>query len=233
MGFYQEWPPAGNANAPSEAAARPLAMSEGMAYNQPGRECYRGRSAAVGRSALRRKGSKMEEAGVQFRMATLADSDQVRQGIHFTLANPEGRPQRKRYEDSIERRELMVLTRFDNREHVSRIAGFIEWHTRVDGAVTIRDLGTIGDAPQPGTLRVLIRELVHLLGPPLATVKVREDQPLWLEAFRETPGFVPEGREYSRPYWRQIWNWKPEDERLAMRPGRPTAGAGRGQARWR
>jgi len=160
----------------------------------------------------------MEEAGVQIRMAVAEDVDQVRQAIQFTLANPEGRTLRKRYEDSIARSEMMVLSRYDNREHLSRVLGFIEWHSRVDGGVTIRDAGTIGDAPNLGTLKRLVRELLRSLIPASATVKVRADQEVWNAMFQETSGFILEGKEYTRPHWRQIWSWTMEQERAASRP---------------
>ncbi len=172
----------------------------------------------------------MDEAGVQFRMATPADVEQIREFIRQTLANPEGRPQRKRYEDAVGRNELLVLTRYDPRERSGRVVGFVEWHTRVDGPVTIRDLGVVGDPPNPATLKRLVRELLRILNPPLATAKIRADQPLWNAVFEETPGFVLEGKEFSRPYWRQIWTWTLENERAALRPARPAAvPAGRGR----
>lgn len=172
----------------------------------------------------------MEEAGVQFRFAEPEDVEQIRQSIKHTLANPEGRTQRKRYEDAIGRREVLVLTRYDSRERASKVVGFIEWHTRLDNVVTIRDAGTVGETPQPGILKRLVRELLNLLSPPSATVKVRADQAVWNDLFRETPGFELEGQEYSRPHWRNIWTWSLEAERAAtrqarpVRPGRPAGG---------
>ena len=50
-----------------------------------------------------------------------------------------------------------------------------------------------------------------------ASVKVRADLPAWNELFQQVPGFLPVGREYSRPYWRNIWEWTPENERAATR----------------
>lgn len=172
----------------------------------------------------------MEEAGVQIRMARLEDVEQIRQSIRYTLANPEGRAQRKRYEDAVQRHEMLVLTRYESRERMPKVLGFVEWHTRVDGTVTIRDAGTVGDVPHVGTLKRLVRELLHLLAPPSATVKIREDQSLWNSVFQETPGFLPEGREYSRPHYRLIWTWTAETERAALRLARPVA-AGRPRRR--
>jgi hypothetical protein len=172
----------------------------------------------------------MEDAGVQFRMALPEDAEAIRQAARFTLANPEGRSVRKRYEDAVGRQEVLVLTRYEPREKANRIQGFIEWHTRVDGPVTIRDMGSIGDAPSSGILKRLLRELIRMLQPPSASAKVRADQDAFISVFRETPGFYLEGQEYTRPHWRQIWTWTPEAERLMLHPPtrRPaTVGAGR------
>ena len=159
----------------------------------------------------------MEEAGVQFRPARPEDVGQIREAVRFTLANPEGRTLRKRYEDAIARNEVLVLTRFDSKEQTSKLLGFIEWHTRVDGTVTIRDAGTAGDSPQLGILKRLLRELLRHLRPPSVSVKVRSDQQVWNDLFKETTGFIPGGTEYSRPHWRTIYTWSPEYERLATR----------------
>jgi hypothetical protein len=169
----------------------------------------------------------MEEAGVQFRLALPEDAEQIRQVVHFTLANPEGRSVRKRYEDAVARREVLVLTRYEPREKATRVQGFIEWHTRVDGPVTIRDMGSVGDTPSQGILKRLLRELIRMLQPPSASAKVRADQEAFISVFRETHGFFLEGQEYTRPHWRQIWTWTPEAERLALSPpGRRLATVG-------
>jgi hypothetical protein len=169
----------------------------------------------------------MEEAGVQLRLAAPEDAEQIRQVVRFTLANPEGRSVRKRYEDAIARSEVLVLTRYEPREKANRIQGFIEWHTRVDGPVTIRDMGSVGDTPNQGILKWLLRELVRMLQPPSASAKVRADQVAFVDVFRETPGFEMEGQEYTRPHWRQIWTWTPQTERSALGPAtRRPAGVG-------
>jgi hypothetical protein len=164
----------------------------------------------------------MEEAGYQLRLAVPSDVEKVRRDIRITLANPEGKAQRKRYEDAVQRHEMLVVVHYDPREHADEITGFLEWHTKVDGAITIRDAGTIGDEPHLGTLRRLIRELLHMFEPPSASVKVRADQTAWNAVFQQIPGFLPVGREYSRPYWRNIWEWTRENERVALR----TSGGG-------
>ena len=160
----------------------------------------------------------MEEAGVQFRLAMPEDAEQIRQAVRFTLANPEGRSVRKRYEDAVARQEVLVLSRYDPREKANRVQGFVEWHTRVDGPVTIRDMGSTGDAPNAGILKRLLRELIRMLQPPSASAKVRADQEVFIGVFRETPGFTLEGQEYTRPHWRQIWTWTPEAERRMFAP---------------
>ena len=159
----------------------------------------------------------MEEAGYQLRLAVPSDVDRIRQGIRFSLANPEGKAQRKQYADAVLRLEVLVVAHHDAREQTDTVEGFLEWHTKVDGAITIRDAGTTGDEPHQGTLRQLIRELLHMFDPPSASVKVRSDLPTWNELFQLVPGFLPVGREYSRPYWRNIWEWTPENERAATR----------------
>jgi len=160
----------------------------------------------------------MEAAGYQLRLATPSDTERIRRDIHFTLANPEGKVQRKRYLDAIQRQEILVVARYDAREQGDEIAGFLEWHGKVDGTITIRDAGTIGTEPQLGTLRRLIRELLHMYDPSSASVKVRADLQVWNDVFQQVPGFVLSGREYSRPYWRNIWEWTRETERTATRP---------------
>ena len=173
----------------------------------------------------------MDEVGIQLRVATPEDVNQIKQNIRVSLANPEGRPQRKSYQDAADRRELMVLVRFEPRDRAEHVLGFIVWHSRVDNGVTIRDMGVVGEDPQPATLRRLLRELLSLLAPPMATVKLREDLQPWNTVFEETPGFVTEGREYSRPHWRRIYTWTQEDERLALQASRRMAPIRPGQRR--
>ena len=160
----------------------------------------------------------MEEAGYQLRLAVPSDVEKIRHDIRFTLANPEGKVQRKRYLDAVERHELLVVAHHDPREHADEITGFLEWHTKVDGAITIRDAGTTGSEPSLGTLRRLVRELLHMFSPPSASVKVRADQTAWNAIFQQIPGFQLVGREFSRPHWRNIWEWTHESERAAARP---------------
>lgn len=160
----------------------------------------------------------MDEAGYQLRLAIPSDVEAIRRDIRFTLANPEGKPQRKRYLDAIQRHEILVVARVGAREPATEIAGFLEWHSKVDGSITIRDAGTPGEEPHLGTLRRLIRELLAMFEPSTASVKVRADLPAWNEVFQQVPGFILDGREYSRPYWRNIWEWARANERTVARP---------------
>jgi hypothetical protein len=162
-------------------------------------------------------GGAMEEASYQLRPAVPSDVETIRRSIRFTLANPEGKAQRKQYGDAVDRHEVLVLARHDPREAKDEIAGFVEWHSKVDGTITIRDAGTSGEEPHLGTLRRLIRELLHMFEPPSASVKVRSDLTTWNDVFQQVPGFLLAGREYSRPHWRNIWEWTRENERVATR----------------
>lgn len=166
----------------------------------------------------------MMESPYRIRPADLADSDQIRRTMKFTLANPEGRAVRKSYGDAAQRNEVLVLERYDNKERVWHVSAFVEWHTRIDGSMTIRDAGSAGEAPQTGIIKRLIREMLRLQAPTGATVKLRADQPLWNGIFEELPGFRPEGKEFSRPYWRNIWTWTRGAEQA-----RPATARERGQ----
>lgn len=167
----------------------------------------------------------MEEAAYYIRLATVADAARIRQDIRFTLANPEGRGQRKRFEDAIERGEVLVLERYDSKERKLTVQGFVEWHQRLDGMVTIKDAGSVGEGVNVGIVRRLIRELLALLNPTGVQVKVRADQATWNELFQAIPGFEVEGQEYTRPHWRNVWSWSPERARAQAKP----AVAGRGR----
>lgn len=160
----------------------------------------------------------MTEAGYQLRLAVPSDVAKIKRDIRVTLANPEGKAQRKRYEDAVARQEVLVIAHYDPKEGGDLIEAFLEWHAKVDGGITIRDMGTTGEEPQIGSLRRLLRELLNMYDPPNASAKVRSDLTAWNEVFQQTPGFVQIGREYSRPYWRTIYEWTRESERLASRP---------------
>ncbi len=160
----------------------------------------------------------MAETGYQIRMATLDDIEQIKKNIRRTMSNPEGRAQRKQYAEAIARQELMVLIHFDPKQPSEIVEAFLEWHVKVDGAVTIRDAGSVGDELQVGYIRLLLREMLRTYNPVSASAKIRVDLAEWNSIFEGLPGCVLEGREFSRPYWRAIWTWTQATERAAARP---------------
>jgi len=171
----------------------------------------------------------VDAAPYNLRLATAPDIDKIRAAIRRTLNNPEGKSGRKTYADAVGRGELLVLTRRE-RDGSETVDAFIEWHSRVDGPVTIRDAGSTGEEPNAGHVKRLVRELLRMARPPSATVKVDADLPIWNEVFAETPGFVREGQEYSRPKYKNIWTWTPATEQVMLerirasqppRPARP------------
>jgi hypothetical protein len=149
----------------------------------------------------------MEASSYNIRLATPEDVDQLKRNIKITMMNPEGRSQRKKYDDAVMRNEVLVLTHLDTRTRTDRVEAFLEWHTKIDGTVTIRDAGAIGDEPSPNIIRRLVRELLNIVRPHAATVKVISEQAAWNSVFEDIPGFVMEGREFSRPHWRNVWSW--------------------------
>lgn len=166
----------------------------------------------------------MDESPYNLRLATLDDADTLRRTIHFTLTSPEGKGQRKQYRDAVERREVLVLEHVDPKDRrPTTIDGFVEWHTRIDGTVTIRDAGTVGDEMRAGVIKRLVREMLRIYQPSLVRVKTRQDQEAWTNVFRELPGFEFEGREYTRPHWYLLWAWSGDHmrERSLRRPGGP------------
>ncbi|MDA8187533.1 MAG: hypothetical protein M0T85_05275 [Dehalococcoidales bacterium] len=155
----------------------------------------------------------MEEAIYNIRMAAPEDLEQIRTNIRRTMANPDGKTLRKGLADAMERREMLVLERVSPREKTGKVSAFIEWRTRVDGPITIRDIGTAGDEPNEGMAKRLVRELLRIAAPPEAHLKIRADLEAWNNIFDDLPGFQLEGREYSRPHWKTVWKWTPEAER--------------------
>jgi len=162
-----------------------------------------------------RYNAPVDAAPYNLRLATAADIDKIRTAVRRTLNNPEGKSGRKTYADAVERGELLVLTRRE-RDGSETVDAFVEWHSRVDGPVTIRDAGSAGDQPNAGHVKRLLRELLRMARPPSATVKVDADLPVWNEVFAETPGFVREGQEYSRPKYKNIWTWTPATEQVML-----------------
>ncbi len=153
----------------------------------------------------------MDAAPYDIRLARAEDLSNIKASIRRTMNNPEGKSQRKKYADAVERGELLILVRRE-RDGTDFVDAFIEWHTRVDGVVTIRDAGSEGEEPNSGHVKRLVRELLQMTRPPSVGVKVEEEQQVWNQIFQETPGFRPEGREYSRPKWKAIWTWNAQNE---------------------
>src|SRR2546428_11713655 len=155
----------------------------------------------------------MDASPYDIRLARVDDLDLIKASIRRTLNNPEGRSQRKKFADAVDRGELLILTRRE-RDGSEWVDAFVEWHSRVDGAVTIRDAGWAGDEPNPGHVKRLLRELLRMTAPPSAGVKIEAEKEIWNQVFKETAGFRPEGREYSRGKWWNLWMWTPVNERI-------------------
>lgn len=148
---------------------------------------------------------RMETATQRIRIANMDDCARISEAIVSTLARPDGKGRRGSHSDGVVRNEVLVIERFDRRAQAWKLLGFLEWHTRLDGTVTIRDAGTAGEVPDASVVKALIRELIMSQSPSVLRLKVREDQQAWNQIFAELPGFAREGREYVRPYWRVIW----------------------------
>jgi hypothetical protein len=169
--------------------------------------------------------SFMDELAYRIRAAEPDDLAAVRSTITVSLAHPEGRGRGTSLRTAQQRNELLLLERYDTREKDWVVGGFIEFHMRVDDTVTLRDLGTIGDAPHAGVAKHLIGELFNQLSPASATCVVRRDAEAWNEILASIPGFFVEGPpEYRRPHYYNIWKWSPELARQAQRGGRQRGG---------
>lgn len=156
----------------------------------------------------------VDEAGYNLRLATPDDGKRIRAAIKFSLANPEGKAGRKNFTDSAERGELLLMEKQESRGSEPILLGFIEWRSRVDGGVTIRDFGSIGEEPQPTILKRLVREMLNLgfARPGEVTIKARTDLERWTSLIGELPGFQVSEREFSRGSWWAIWEWTGEPE---------------------
>ena len=159
----------------------------------------------------------MPESPYGIRAAEPADAATLRQSIVRTLAHPEGDGRRTSYTGAADRGELMLLERYTGRGQPGRIEGFIEYHLRLDDTLTIRDIGSSSDPPDPAAVKFLLLELLRTLRPLEATLKVREDAETWIDILRDTPGFSEEGREYRRPHYVSIWRWSREAAERALR----------------
>jgi hypothetical protein len=156
----------------------------------------------------------MDATLFDIRLARPDDLEGLRSSVRRTLNNPEGKAQRKKFADAIERGELLILTHHERGAGGDTVEGFVEWHSRVDGGVTIRDAGVSGDELNSGNVKRLVRELLRMTQPPIASVKVDAELAVWNSVFSETPGFRLEGREYSQRKWLQIWTWTPAADTL-------------------
>jgi hypothetical protein len=114
----------------------------------------------------------------------------------------------------------LLLERYDSRSRTWQPCALVDWHMRVDDVLTIRDIGTTGDIPNSGMVKHLLTELMQSLSPVEIVLKVRADAAVWNDIIRSIPGFVPEGPEYRRPHWINIWRWTRETAALAARASR-------------
>ena len=163
----------------------------------------------------------MEEGRLAYRVRTAEDADAtaLRGAIGTTLAHPDHEGRRESYRGAASRGDILVLERYDRAAHDWQVAGFIECHMRVDDNLSIRDIGTTGDAPQTGVVRYLLDQAFNSFRPVQAQVKIRRDATTWLDIFRNIPGFYLEGEEYRRPHYWTIWRWDRERAREAERQG--------------
>ena len=159
----------------------------------------------------------------ELRLATEADCDAIYASIGNSLARPKGKTPRKSYIDAARRGELLMLERWDPKANDWHLAGMLEWYTRVNGVVTVKDAGTFGDVPDAAVVKRLVRELIALQSPSEVRANTKDEQKEWMRIFAEVPGFVLEGKEYSRPNWVYIWSWAPGRTRSVA----PAASIGR------
>ena len=150
----------------------------------------------------------------------MQDMEALRQLGASTLSHPDGKGRKEGHRGAALRGEVLLLERYDGRLRDWRISGFVDWHIRVDDVLTIRDIGTEGEAPHSGMVKQLVMELIRSLSPVEATLKVREDAGEWNEIIHGIAGFEVEGREYRRPHWITVWRWTPESAVQAARTAR-------------
>jgi ribosomal protein S18 acetylase RimI-like enzyme len=174
----------------------------------------------------------MDELAYRIRSAEPDDLTAIRSTITVSLAHPEGRGRGTSLRTALQRNELLVLERYDAREKDWLIGGFVEFHLRVDDTLTLKDLGTVGEAPHAGVAKHLLNELFNQLRPVSATCVVRRDAQPWNEILASIPGFAVDGPpEYRRPHYYNIWKWSPELARQAQRAARPRGVPPRGGPR--
>ena len=154
------------------------------------------------------------DSAYEIRLATESDCDAIYACIGNSLARPKGKTPRKSYVDAARRGELLMLEHLDPKDGEWHLEGMLEWYTRVDGVVTIKDAGTCGDTPDSAVVKRLVRELIAVQNPTELRAKTKDDQKDWMRIFAELPGFALEGKEYSRPNWVHIWSWAPGRTRV-------------------
>lgn len=162
-----------------------------------------------------------QESTYRLRLATPEDTERIGT-IGNSLARAKGKAPRKSYLDAARRGELLVLEHLDAKEQIWNLSGILEWYTRVDGTASIKDAGTIGDEPNPGMVKRMVREVISIQSPSVLRVKTKKDQQSWNTIFRELPGFILEGQEYSRGDWVLIWAWTPDQQRAQANRARAT-----------
>ena len=167
-------------------------------------------------------GATMEELAFRFRIADPDDAKELRRTPKVTLTHPEGPSKSETFRGAIDRRELLLLERYDPREKIWSIGGFVDYHMRVDDTLTIREIGTMGESVHAGIVRHLLDELLRSAAPSTASLKVRRDPEAWNAIFAGTPGFQLLGSEYRRPHWFNVWEWS--RERARPERGRPARG---------
>lgn len=166
----------------------------------------------------------MEEGRLAYRVRTAEASDAaaLRDAIGTTLAHPDHQGRRESYRGAASRGDILILERFDRSAQQWQVAGFIECHLRVDDNLSIHDIGTTGDDPQTGVVRYLLDQAFNSFRPVESQIKIRRDASVWLEIFRNIPGWHLEGEEYRRPHYWTIWSWNRErareDEARARQP---------------
>lgn len=171
----------------------------------------------------------MQELAYRIRSAEPEDLTALRDVATVSSTHPEGRGRRSLSKISQQRDELLLLERSDPRAKDWVVGGYIEFHMRVDDVLTIKDVGSVGEAPHAGIVKHLVDELLRSLAPLGATCVVRRDADAWNELLGSITGFFVEGPpEYRRPHYYNIWKWSPElarqAERQARRGMRPSSG---------
>lgn len=167
----------------------------------------------------------MDESRLAYRIRTAvpADDAALRAGIASTLAHPDRQGKRESYRGAAERGELLLLERFDRLARAWQVAGFVEFHLRVDDLLSIRDIGTATDEPRAGVVRHLLDDLFSSYKPTSAQTKVRRDARPWLDLLTSIPGWDPEGDEYRRPHYWTILRWDRRRAEQQWQQARPLA----------